>query len=283
MGPDVNDPNPANNTATDSDRSGAGNNIDLTAYIDDFNTYVRGGSLLDFVILVSNNGPSDAVNAKVSYSPPSNFIDPVWTCVSSGAATCTANGNGDIDDTVNIPANGSLLYHLSGTVLRLPEMPLVQTVKVTATAPQTDTDPQDNSSTDTDTVGIFANGFDSARLGTGVMAMATDFDSSADSLTIPAERVEELAATDEPMPVLIAEVTDTHSSRAIDVHALVSNGVIQVRLSVRDASGVWKVGSWHTITPNTALHLGWISDVKDDRNVSIELDDDSNPVTSDKL
>jgi hypothetical protein len=84
---------------------------------------------------------------------PAAITGATWTCVGAGGGTCTASGSGNINDTVSLPAGGSVTYTLSGTVaLTTASGPLSNTATVTAPAGVTDPTPGNNSATDTDTV-----------------------------------------------------------------------------------------------------------------------------------
>jgi uncharacterized repeat protein (TIGR01451 family) len=77
---------------------------------DGVTTYTPGGSLT-YNIIVTNFGPMDAVGATVTDTFPAVFTSVSWTCAPSAGATCTAGPvQGNINDTVNIPANGTLTY-----------------------------------------------------------------------------------------------------------------------------------------------------------------------------
>jgi uncharacterized repeat protein (TIGR01451 family) len=275
----VSDPNLAFNSATDTDNFGGGTNVDLAVTIDDFNTFARGWSLLDFVIVVQNNGPADALGVTVTYSAPSNFTGVSWTCTPAGAATCSATGNGDINDTADIPLNGSLLYHLSGTVVGVPEMPLVQTVTVSASAPQMDTDLSNNTSTDTDDVGIFANGFDSTRLG----AKRLDIQGQGDTIGVVGVTADDIAALDlSEGPQLVAEITDSRSRRAADVHIQKFGSSMEARISLRGDDGIWSVGRWTPFSDMASLLVGWsTSSIEGVKKLDhIELHDESALISS---
>ena len=42
-----------------------------------------------------------------------------WTCVGAGGGTCTASGSGNINDTVNLPAGGSVTYTATCAIIGL--------------------------------------------------------------------------------------------------------------------------------------------------------------------
>src|SRR6185295_14956037 len=101
----VTDPVPGNNSATDCDTLGAEADLAITK-TDGVTTADPGGSLT-YTITASNSGPSDASGSTVADTFPADLTC-TWTCVGAGGGTCTASGSGDISDTVNLPAGGSV-------------------------------------------------------------------------------------------------------------------------------------------------------------------------------
>jgi uncharacterized repeat protein (TIGR01451 family) len=146
----VTDPNPANNSATDSDTLGAQADLAITK-TDGVTSATPGGSVT-YTIVASNAGPSNATGASVADIFPAELTC-TWTCVGAGGGTCTAAGSGNIADTVNLPAGGSVTYTASCNVSGAASGSLVNTATVAAPAGVTDPDPADNSATDTDTLG----------------------------------------------------------------------------------------------------------------------------------
>ncbi len=115
----------------------------------------------DYTIVVNNAGPTDVVGATVTDSVAVNLSNPNWVCVASAGGSCTASGTGNINDVVNIPAGGSVTYTLTVTVAE-PEGGII-TNTATVTPPNGLTDPNlgNNSGTDSDSVGLFVDGFES--------------------------------------------------------------------------------------------------------------------------
>src|SRR6185295_7323384 len=74
------------------------------------------GQATTYTIVASNSGPSSAVGASVTDTFPAGFTGATWTCVGAGGGTCTAAGSGNISDTVNLPAGGSVTYSVNGTI-----------------------------------------------------------------------------------------------------------------------------------------------------------------------
>ncbi len=145
----VTDPNPANNSATDTDTLTP--QADLSITKTDGLTNASLGQASAYTVTVSNAGPSNAPGTLVADTFPAGFVGATWTCVGAGGGTCTANGSGSISDTANLPAGGSVTYTASGTIGGSPGT-LSNTATVAAAAGVTDPTPGNNSATDTTTV-----------------------------------------------------------------------------------------------------------------------------------
>ncbi|HJT96916.1 MAG TPA: cadherin-like domain-containing protein, partial [Rhodanobacteraceae bacterium] len=137
---------------------GAG--TDLAVTIDDGVTFVGVGDTLDYVIVVSNNGPDHAAGARVKDLLPENLIDASWTCTAGTGAACSPGGSGDIDETIDLAPGANVVFTLTATLAQSPEAPLENSVSVTAPSGMTDLNPLDDSATDIDVTGIFSDGFD---------------------------------------------------------------------------------------------------------------------------
>lgn len=133
--------------------------LDLSIAIDDDRDFAQGGDTVEYAIVVHNAGPNAAVGARVRNLLPFNLVDASWACTPDAGASCTAEGTGDIDDSVTIPMGSTLTYLLGATVLAEPELPIENSVSVIAPDGVPDADGTNNSATDVDTVGIFADGF----------------------------------------------------------------------------------------------------------------------------
>ena len=117
---------------------------------DGVTTAVAGGSVT-YTVTAHNMGPSAAPGATVTDTLPA-VLTGTWTCVGAGGGTCTAAGSGSINDTVNLPAGGSVTYTVSATVAPSATGSLVNTATVTPPATVVDLQTADNSATDTDTL-----------------------------------------------------------------------------------------------------------------------------------
>jgi uncharacterized repeat protein (TIGR01451 family) len=140
------DPDPANNSATDIDTLTP--SADLTITKTDGITATPGGAVT-YTIVASNAGPSSVTGATVADTFP-GVLTCTWTCVGAASGTCTAAGSGNINDTVNLPAGGSVTYTVACTISVSAVGSLVNTATVTSAV--TDPSPANNSATDTDTL-----------------------------------------------------------------------------------------------------------------------------------
>jgi uncharacterized repeat protein (TIGR01451 family) len=82
------------------------------------NGTVAPGQAITYTIVVSNNGPSNAVGASILDTLPSALAGATYTAVATGGATgFTASGTGSIDDTdVDLPADSTITYTVQATV-----------------------------------------------------------------------------------------------------------------------------------------------------------------------
>jgi uncharacterized repeat protein (TIGR01451 family) len=146
----VTDPTPGNNSATDTDTLTPQANLGITK-TDGLATATPGGTVT-YTIVASNAGPSNAPGSTVIDTLPATLTGVTWTCTGTLGGTCTASGSGNINDTVNLPAGGSVTYTVSATLSPSATGTLSNTATVTAPAGVTDPTPANNSATDTDTI-----------------------------------------------------------------------------------------------------------------------------------
>lgn len=140
-----------NNEATDIDTITP--RVDLAVTKDDGVDVVAQGDQLTYTIIVSNNGPSDAVGATFTDTFPSSLTNVSYTSTSSGGATGnTANGTGNLSETLDLPAGSSVTYTVTATVASGATGTVVNTATVTAPTSVTETDTSNNTATDTDTL-----------------------------------------------------------------------------------------------------------------------------------
>lgn len=142
------DTTPGNNSATDTDTLTP--RADLAITKTDGVTSVFAGGSTTYTITASNSGPSNAPGSTVADTFPASLTC-TWTCVGAGG-TCTASGSGNINDTVNLSAGGSVTYTASCNISPAATGTLSNTATVAAPAGVTDPTPGNNTATDTDTI-----------------------------------------------------------------------------------------------------------------------------------
>ena len=145
----VTDPNPGNNSATDTSRITL--QADLNVTVTDNKTSYRPGQRDTYTIVVWNFGPSNVTGARITDNFPSVFTGVTFTATQTGGASgFTASGTGNIGDTVTMPAGSRITYTASETISTSASGPLSNTATVTAPNGVTDPVPNNNSATDTD-------------------------------------------------------------------------------------------------------------------------------------
>ncbi len=145
----VTDPDPTDNSATDTDTT-AGAQADLSVSKTDGQTqYVPGGTLT-YTVVVTNSGPGDVSGVTVSDVKPVQIANWSWTCVTAGGATCAGSGGlvaTGFSALVSMPANSSITYTVVANVDPGAAGDLTNTVTVSHPA---DSTPNNNSASDTD-------------------------------------------------------------------------------------------------------------------------------------
>lgn len=128
--------------------------LDLSITKDDGQKAVSRGDSVTYSIVVSNNGPSDAIGATVFDTIPSTLTGVTWTCTPGTEAICTASGSGNISDTVNIPSGSSITYTLTATISSSATTSISNTASVNPPIGVVDSDPLNNSATDVNTLNL---------------------------------------------------------------------------------------------------------------------------------
>jgi uncharacterized repeat protein (TIGR01451 family) len=232
-----------------------GNGWNLSIRMDDHTggkNFFRGGDLADYTIKVENIGTSDVHAATVQDALPSNLLDARWSCDAIASATCAASGSGSISDTIDIPKNGAVIYHLTATVQANPEVCVTNTATATTRVAEPDIDMGNNTATTMDAVGVYADGFELLSYPFGMDIPVTANSAQTRAVTLDASH-----ATLQLQPLLIARVHDTASPRTAEVHLRQHLDQTEVRLSWRGDDGLWRPGAWLPLTDPTHLMLAW--------------------------
>src|SRR5207253_2906672 len=149
----LNDPNLANNSATDTS---------TISYQADFNITVTdagaiAGAKVTYTVVVANPGPSDATGVRVIDTCPAILTGVTFTASQNGGASgFTKIGTGNINDTVTMPAGSSVTYVQSGTIPSSASGTISNTATVTPPNGVTDPNVANNSATDISTIKFHA-------------------------------------------------------------------------------------------------------------------------------
>ncbi|MCK7593437.1 hypothetical protein M0G41_07120 [Lysobacter sp. CAU 1642] len=154
----VTDPNPNNNTDSDTDPVSGPLNADLSISKNNGVTSLTSGSSTTYVVVISNGGPSSADGATVSDPAVAGLSKTAVACVdaSNGASCPVAPSVADIEaGTLAIPAlptGGSVTLEVTATVSAAAGSTVTNTVTVSPPSGITDPVPGNNSADDTDSV-----------------------------------------------------------------------------------------------------------------------------------
>ena len=110
----VTDPNPANNSATDTDTLVP--TADLAIAKTDGTATAVPGTPVTYTIVASNAGPSNASGATVADVLPAVLTGASWTCVGVGGGACPASGVGNINAAVSLPVGAAVTFTLTATL-----------------------------------------------------------------------------------------------------------------------------------------------------------------------
>lgn len=109
------DTNTGNNTASDTDTL----NTTADLFITKTNgvTTITAGTQTVYTIVVTNSGPSAAVNATVNDAISDKLTGATWTCAASSGSSCAAAaGSGNINTTISLLPNGTATFTLTATL-----------------------------------------------------------------------------------------------------------------------------------------------------------------------
>jgi len=228
---------------------------DISVTIEDNRDTIEVGERNTYVLVISNAGPSSVTGATAqgSLPPELDAATADWNCFPSLGATCSADGVGEINDTVDLPANSSLVYILEADVLMGPTQTIVVEASVQLPADVDPSDPAGLSDSVTTQVIITEDGIFQDR-----------FEDEADTESIDGHQVQgilELPAQSRQLhPVQPLVIGRDAAGRPVFRAVLAGAGDQQwVRLSMRDSLGGWTHSTWQELA-------------NDDRVLAFEFD-----------
>jgi uncharacterized repeat protein (TIGR01451 family) len=146
----VTDPNPSNNSATDTDTIFLKSDLKVT--VNDGKTTAVAGTKDTYTITILNIGPSDVSGASLTDTFPSTFTGVTYTATATlGATGFTTSGTGNISDTaLKLPAKAKITYKAKGTIDPSATGSISNTATASVPSGVTDPNTANNTATDTD-------------------------------------------------------------------------------------------------------------------------------------
>jgi uncharacterized repeat protein (TIGR01451 family) len=153
------DPNPANNTASDTDTittTSVATQADLAITKTDGVSTLTPGGATTYTVVVTNNGPAAVTGATVTDTAPEGVTFGGWTCTGTAGGVCPSSGSGHLNATVTLPSGSSVTFSINANVKPDAAGSVTNTATVTLPAGVGDPNPANNVATDTDTIPTFA-------------------------------------------------------------------------------------------------------------------------------
>lgn len=147
----ITDPNPSNNTATNTNYA-SGTLADVQITNTDGVTTVVAGGVTTYTVVVTNAGPSAVTGALVTDVAPAGLTFGTYTCVASAGSSCPASGSGNLAVSIDLLVGGTATFTIPATVSYTAASPLTTTATVALPAGMTDPTPGNNIATDVDTI-----------------------------------------------------------------------------------------------------------------------------------
>ncbi|MFQ5739561.1 MAG: choice-of-anchor U domain-containing protein [Acidobacteriota bacterium] len=144
------DPNPDNNE--DTAGSALAPQADLAISKGNGRSSVFASEEVTYTIQVTNQGPSSVTGAAVTDQLPSTLTAAHWTCSPQAGAGCTASGEADLNDRVDLPVGTSVSYTVTGILDPAATGSLSNTAQVSVPSGVADLLPSNNSATDSDSI-----------------------------------------------------------------------------------------------------------------------------------
>ncbi|MBN1485374.1 MAG: VCBS repeat-containing protein [Chloroflexia bacterium] len=146
--PDVTDPVYENNIAAVTHTVTPQADLDISK-----TSQLQASGAITYTIVAINDGPSDCPAAVVVDDLPAEIVDVTWSCAAGGGASCDPSGAGDIDESVDLPTGGQVIYTVWGTVDS--RQTITNTAGVTVPAGVLDPEPGNNSASQSDRLALF--------------------------------------------------------------------------------------------------------------------------------
>ncbi|MCE3003880.1 MAG: hypothetical protein LW860_14445 [Xanthomonadaceae bacterium] len=215
-----------------------------------------GNGVIQYTLQVANAGPLGVTGAVVVDNFPTSLSGATWTCTATGAgAACPASGSGNINALVDLPNGTSLVFAITAQLPASPPGPIVNTATVAVPAGRTDPNTGNNSSTVTDNLAVFANGFEPITLASvAVVDLATGTPGMAQRAALPIADILRAARGEvatEALALRIGGALAVVQARRVD-------GRAEMRLLTFQADRSWQVGPWVGAEPLPSFEWTWL-------------------------
>jgi uncharacterized repeat protein (TIGR01451 family) len=255
-GPGVTDPNSSNNTLTDSDSINIRPDVQVT--MTDNQDMVQIGGLVDYVIEVSNRGPSDAVVNLTDNLPSQLSKMASWVCSGTGGATCSKGNGNTMSTNATVPVGGVATYIYSTSVVSDDAGDAFSNVAHANVTNGSDPNGTNNAFSDNDVIVVFLSGFEGASAAAMVQ---TASGGGSGSMTIDLGVDAGLLNNLGPAPVTVATGRSASGGKLFSLQLLRLGGDVMMRTSTTiDDTAFSDTGPWQAVDLNQHLiRLQWQS------------------------
>lgn len=210
------------------------------------------GALVDYLVIVSNLGSVDGTGATVTVTQPEDLIDVTWECIPvDPGADCSRFGSGDVVDVLDLPPGTAVHFLVTGTVAMMTDAEVILQGSVAVPPGLADSDLSNNSAQDMDPITdlLLFSGFE--------LGEVLNLPFSAGSAKVPAYALKAQGY----LPVRVLAAFDKLSSLAVVADVRQGMEFLELRISERDADGVWYVGPWEALDSDFALLVEWDANI----------------------
>lgn len=110
----------------------------ITKYNEDLSGAASVGGEVVYTIVVANSGPADVSEATVQDSLPEQFVGATWTASGSVGTTFQRSGTGSLEETISLPAGGSVTYKVTATLNDTFTGEVTNTATISTSVPESD-------------------------------------------------------------------------------------------------------------------------------------------------
>lgn len=229
---------------------GVGSSVADLAIIKTSDLSLINQGVVGYQLLVSNIGPGRADHVTVSDAFPLGLANIAWSCSASAGAGCAPNGSGDIDESVSLPAGGSLLYSISADSPLPVPISLVNSASVIPSLGVTDPELNNNTDTAADHIVVFRDGFEAS---TPTIPLAMPDAGKSGTLRLARGLLAAATQAREPAAVAWLQLGDDLAL----LEAWVHQHRYYVRLLTSAAGFDPAAAAWIQLAPSLDLQLEW--------------------------